>query len=120
MKLQDFLLCAVFSLALPVGQVMFKYAALYNEKLHGPLVVRLVTNYPLIGAFAWYGVTSLVWFYILTRVPLSAAYACSILGSGLVPLFAWLLFKEQLNWQFGAGYLIMLAGFVVIMLGRTA
>jgi len=120
MKLHDFLLCAVFSIALPIGQVMFKFAAIYNERLQGPLLMRLITNYPLLGAFAWYGATSLVWFYILTRVPLSLAYTCSILGSGLVPLVAWLIFKEQLSWQFAAGYALMLAGFLVIMLGRTA
>jgi len=120
LKLADFLLCAVFSIALPIGQVMFKFAALYNARQDGPLLMRMATNYPLLGAFAWYGATSLVWFYILTRVPLSSAYACSILGSGLVPIFAWLIFKEQLSWQFGAGYLLMLAGFLVIMLGRAA
>ena len=120
MKLNDFLLCAGFSIALPIGQVMFKWAAVYSERLQGPLWLRLATNYPLICAFAWYAATALVWFYILTRVPLSLAYACSVLGSGLVPLMAWLVFKEQLSWQFAAGYLLMLAGFAVVMLGKGA
>lgn len=119
MKFQDFLLCSVFSLALPAGQAMFKWAAIYNERLSGPIVWRLATNWPLLGAFAWYGMTALLWFYILTRVPLSSAYACSVLGSGLVPLVAWLVFKESLSWQFAAGYLLMLAGLLVIMLGRA-
>jgi drug/metabolite transporter (DMT)-like permease len=117
--LKDALLCAGFSLALPIGQTMFKAAALYNARLSGPLPLRLISNGPLIGAFAWYGLTALFWFYILTRVPLSLAYAFSIVGSGLVPLVAWLVFKEPLGWRFAAGYALMLLGFLVIMQGQA-
>jgi multidrug transporter EmrE-like cation transporter len=117
---KDMLLCAGFSLALPIGQTLFKFAAVTNARLSGPLVVRLATNAPLIGAFAWYGLTALFWFYILTRVPLSLAYAFSIVGSGLVPLVAWLVFKEPLDWRFAVGYLLMLTGFAVIMQGQKA
>jgi len=116
--LKDALLCAGFSLALPIGQTLFKFAAVNNARLTGPLIVRLATNLPLVGAFAWYGLTALFWFYILTRVPLSTAYAFSIVGSGLVPLVAWLVFKEPLDWRFALGYLLMLGGFAVIMQGQ--
>lgn len=118
MNLRDSLLCGGFSLALPVGQMLFKSAALYSARLDGPILMRLLTNWPLYAAFAWYGVTALMWFYILTRVPLSSAYMFSILGSGLVPLLAWFLFKEPLGWRFFAGYALMLTGFLVIMQGQ--
>ena len=114
MTLKEMLLCAGFSLALPIGQTLFKFAAVNNARLQGPLLIKLITNVPLIGAFAWYGLTALFWFYILTRVPLSTAYAFSIVGSGLVPLVAWLVFKEPLGWRMGAGYVLMLAGLAVI------
>ncbi len=119
MNVKDALLCAGFALALPIGQTLFKFAAVNNARLPGPLIVRLVTNLPLIGAFAWYGLTALFWFYILTRVPLSYAYAFSIVGSGLVPLIAWWVFKEPLGWRFAAGYALMLVGFLVIMQGQS-
>jgi len=120
MTLKEVLLCAGFSVALPIGQTLFKFAAIQNERMTGPLVMRLATNGPLIGAFAWYGLTALFWFYILTRVPLSLAYAFSIVGSGLVPLVAWVVFKEPLGWRFVVGYALMLAGFLVIMQGQRA
>jgi drug/metabolite transporter (DMT)-like permease len=116
---REALLCAGFAVALPIGQTLFKWAALYNARLGGNIVVRLASNGPLIGAFAWYGLTALFWFYILTRVPLSTAYVFSILGSGLVPLIAWLVFKEPIGWRFAAGYVLMLAGFLVIMQGQV-
>lgn len=119
MTLKDILMCVGFSLALPIGQTLFKWAAVYSERLSGPVVLRLATNGPLVAAFAWYGATALFWFYILTRVPLSTAYAFSIIGSGLVPLIAWLVFKEPLGWRFAAGYALMLLGFLVIMQGQS-
>ena len=120
MTTKDMLLCAGFSLALPIGQTLFKFAAVNQARLQGPLIVKLITNVPLIGAFAWYSLTALFWFYILTRVPLSTAYAFSIVGSGLVPLVAWLVFKEPLDWRFAAGYLLMLTGFAFIMSWQQA
>ena len=120
MTLKDALLCGGFSLAMPIGQTLFKFAAVANAKMTGPLLMRVATNLPLLGAFAWYGITALFWFYILTRVPLSTAYAFSIVGSGLVPLVAWWVFKEPLDWRFIVGYLMMLAGFAVIMQGQQA
>lgn len=120
MTWKDALLCAGFSLALPIGQTMFKAAALYHARLEGPLLNRLLVNWPLMGAFAWYGLTALFWFYILTRTPLSLAYAFSIIGSGLVPLIAWAVFKEPLGWRFAAGYLLMLSGFLLILQGQKA
>jgi drug/metabolite transporter (DMT)-like permease len=116
---KDAALCAGFALALPIGQTLFKFAAVNHARLQGSLIVKLVTNVPLIGAFAWYGFTALFWFYILTRVPLSFAYTFSIVGSGLVPLIAWLVFKEPLDWRFAAGYVLMLAGFTLIMQGQV-
>lgn len=116
---REILMCVAFAVALPVGQVMFKGAAVYNERLEGPFLLRLLQNWPLMGAFAWYGLTAVFWFYILTRVPLSNAYVFSILGSALVPLLAFLIFKEPLTWRFALGYAVMLGGFAILMSGRA-
>jgi drug/metabolite transporter (DMT)-like permease len=119
LSLKNFLLCSAFAVALPVGQMLFKWAAVYNERLTGGFPLRLFGNYPLFAAFAWYGVTALVWFYTLTRVPLSVAYPFSIIGAALVPLMAWAVFKEPLGWRFALGYLLMLAGFLVVLQGQA-
>ena len=119
MSPKDMALCSVFAVALPLGQMLFKWGAVYNERLSGPFLARVVVNYPLIGAFAWYAVTALLWFYVLTRVPLSVAYAFSLVGSCLVPLAGWLIFKEQASWTRAAGYLLMILGLGLIV-GRPA
>lgn len=120
LSLKDTVLCSVFAVALPMGQMLFKMAAIANEKLDGPIVLRLMKNLPLMGAFAWYGVTALFWFYVLTRVPLSSAYAFSMVGSALVPVMAWALFKEPLNWQMGLGFVVIFIGLVIVARARPA
>ena len=115
MTVKDMALCSVFAVALPLGQMLFKWGAIYNERLTGPFLVRVMVNWPLIGAFAWYAVTALLWFYVLTRVPLSLAYAFSLIGSCLVPLAGWLVFKEQGSWTMVAGYALMLAGLFLVV-----
>ena len=114
MKLQDWLLCAGFAVALPSGQMLFKFAAIYHERHQEPMLLRLLQNYPLWGAFAWYGVTALFWFYILTRIPLSQAYPIVILGGALVPVFAWAFFREPLSLTLLLGYALMLIGLALV------
>jgi drug/metabolite transporter (DMT)-like permease len=119
MTWREFLMCLAFAFALPIGQAMFKWAAIYSARLEGPFALKLLQNWPLMIAFGWYALTAVFWFYILTRLPLANAYVFSMLGSGLVPLIAWLIFKEQLTWQFVVGFGLMLIGFVVVMQGRA-
>ncbi|HEY8574113.1 EamA family transporter [Phenylobacterium sp.] len=115
MSPKDVLLCSAFAVVMPAGQVMFKWAAVYNEKLSGPVLKRLFSNYPLMGAGVWYAMTALLWFYILTRVPLSTAYAFALVGACLVPAMGWLVFKEQPSWTMGAGYLLIFAGLFLVV-----
>jgi uncharacterized membrane protein len=110
----DLALCLAFSLALPAGQVLFKLGAEQTRRIDGGLVAKVMLNLPLMGAFAWYGLTSLLWVYILTRAPLSVVYPFSILGAGLTPVLAMLLFRETLSLQGWLGYGVMRAGFVLV------
>jgi drug/metabolite transporter (DMT)-like permease len=111
---KDTLLLVAFAVATPLGQLLFKWASAYDAALEGSLPWRLVCNLPLMGAFGWYGLTALLWFYILTRAPLSRAYPFAILGSALAPVAIWLVFREPMTWRMVAGFPLMLAGLVVI------
>jgi drug/metabolite transporter (DMT)-like permease len=114
MDRRDAVLCGAFALALPAGQLLFKWASVEDGRIGGALPWRLMRNLPLMGALGWYGLTALIWFYILTRMPLSKAYPFSILGSGLAPLGAWLVFGSPLSWSVAAGFVLMLAGLAII------
>jgi multidrug transporter EmrE-like cation transporter len=112
---KDMILCAAFAVVMPAGQTLFKWGAVYNERLSGTFVARVLQNYPLMFAFAWYAASAILWFYILTRVPLSAAYPFALVGTALVPLIGWLVFKEPASWTMLAGYALMIAGLGLIV-----
>lgn len=112
----DIALCCAFSLTLPIGQVLFKRAALRHGETTGSLPVRVLTNVSLMIACAWYGGTALFWFVILTRVPLVAAYPFAIAGSASVPLVSSVVFKERLSRDFAAGFVLMLLGLALVVM----
>lgn len=110
MGASDLARLAAYAAMVPVGQLLFKLASLRHGELEGPILWRLLGNLPLAGAFAWYGVSAVLWLAILKRTPLSVAYPAAIVGAALVPPLAWAAFGEPLSWTLAGGYLLMLAG----------
>ena len=116
MSAANLALCIGFALSLAVGQSLFKWATLVVRD--GGLFERIVLNPALHLALGWYAATAMLWFFILTRVPLSNAYLFSIAGSALVPLAAWLIFGEATTPRFWLGYAVVLFG-LYLTLPRT-
>lgn len=107
------LLCLVFAAMLAAGQLLFKLGAgAIAARTSGTLLQSLLSPY-LVGAVALYGVTTILWVYILTRVPLSSAYPFSLLGSMLVPLLAFAVLHEPLDARYAIGFLLMCAGLAI-------
>ena len=78
------------------------------------LGLRVFGNLKVLGGFAAYGLSSLFWIVVLSKVDLSLAYPMLALNYVLVPLTAWLFLGEQvptLRWL-GAGVVII--GVVII------
>ncbi len=105
-----FLLC-VFALLLATGQVLFKVGADRVPTLRslGDLP-SLASSLSLWAAFLLYIGASLLWIYLLQRVPLSRAYAFASLAFILVPLFAWQVFGESLGPRYLVGAACIMVG----------
>ena len=84
------------------GQLILKYAIgrmnLSMEET-GPLgyYVRLFTTPIVLLGFLMYGVSSLFWLFILSKLPLSLAYPLVSMGYVLVVFFSWLLLREHIS-----------------------
>lgn len=115
MPVGDILLCAVFAVTLPVGQLLFKWAAMGRDTGRPVVGLAMLTNPRLILAGAWYGFTALFWFFVLTKVAFNLAYPFAILGSALVPVLARLVFKEPLTRAMLAGYALVFAGLALVV-----
>ena len=85
----------------------------------GPLalVIDLATRPPLLGGLACYGLSVLLWIYVLSRTEASYAYPFLGLGFVLVAVAGWLLLGEALSPQRLGATLVIVAG--VAWLART-
>lgn len=105
----------VYSLGMSGGQVLFKLAAEQTKLGPNPNFLQaLLTSGYFYVAVLLYGVLSLIWVWILTRVPLSHAYPFVVLAFVFTPAFGFLLFDEPLNLSYIAGLALILVGLGVL------
>lgn len=76
--------------------------------------IRVFSNLRVLGGFAAYGLSSLFWIVVLSKIDLSLAYPMLALNYVLVPLAAWLLLSEEVPPLRWLGIGIVVAGVIVI------
>lgn len=106
------------ALMLGGGQLLFKLAA--DRLVTGQGIGQLAASFatlPMFGALTLYGLTTVLWVYLLHGLALSRAYPFIALAFAIVPLLAWLLLDEALGPQYWIGLAIVLAGLYVIVTG---
>ena len=105
------------------GQLILKYAiGRMNLSMDetGPLgyYLKLFSTPIVLLGFFMYGLSSLVWLFILSKMPLSLAYPLVSMGYVLVVFFSWLLLREQVGWTRLMGVGVICLG--VVLLATTA
>lgn len=95
-------------LCISAGQLFFKRAALAIPD--GAGLAGWLLNGWLIMALLLYGMTTLLWVWILRHAPLHLAYPFMGLAFLMVPIMAALWMDEPLHWQSLAGGALILAG----------
>jgi drug/metabolite transporter (DMT)-like permease len=107
----NYIVLAVFTLLLVTGQIFFKYAALSlrNEPIGGA-VATLASTPTFYVAVTIYGGATLMWVWVLSRVPLSQAYPWVALATAAVPAIAVLVFHERLHSVYWLGVVLVVLG----------
>ena len=109
---------ASFAVLLAVGQVLFKKVALGVRGLPlGDGLSAILRESIFYEALTLYGLSTLLWIWLLSRIPLSQAYPWVAIGSVLVPLSAWFLFNERVAPVFWVGVMLILAGLFLTQYG---
>lgn len=99
-----FVSLTVFALLLAAGQILFKRVGITIRDQ--PLVdgLLLVAREPeFYAALALYGFSTLLWIWILSRVPLMQAYPFVAVSMAIVPLIGWFAFSERVAAVFWLG-----------------
>jgi drug/metabolite transporter (DMT)-like permease len=115
-KRRSVYLIILFTFLAATAQVMWKYATIRLGD--HPTPVMLITNVPLIGGLAVYGLGAMLMIVALKHGELSVLYPLISLSYVWVAILSVLLFDESMNPLKIAGILIIMAG--VGVLGRGA
>ncbi|OXS54095.1 hypothetical protein B1A99_28100 [Cohnella sp. CIP 111063] len=99
---------------LVVGQIMWKIGLDRLGGLHPHNALQVAASPWILSGVLLYGLATLLWLAVLSRLPLSAAYPLQSLAYVFALLLAWLLLGEAIppNRWIGAG--IIVAGAFVI------
>lgn len=95
-------------LAICIGQILFKRAALEIEQLDGWFHFRVLLIISM--AFFVYGGATLMWIHLLRTVALTIAYPLMALSFVAVPVLSWWLIDEQLKASTVLGGIIIVIG----------
>jgi drug/metabolite transporter (DMT)-like permease len=117
MNQTNILVCIGCAVAVAAGQVLMKVASSsWNES--GLLATRTLSW--LLLAFSVYGISSLVWIYVLRHVPLSQAYPLMSITFLLVPIAGALFFAEKFDWINIGSSLLIMAGISLASFARSS
>ena len=101
-------LCVV---GISLGQMLFKKAA--QSITVTTAWQHWVFNGWLIAALALYGITTLVWIWVLRHAPLHLAYPFMGLAFLIVPCLGWLFLGEPIHIQTIVGGSLILIGIAI-------
>lgn len=110
-----------FTSMLAVGQLMFKHVGLsiQGQSLVDGLLMS--ARQPMLYvALVIYGLSTALWIWILSRVPLAVAYPWVAVGVAIVPILGWWFFDERLNVTFWMGVCLILIGIVITQYASIA
>ncbi len=95
------------------GQMLLKAGA------HGRVQWLEFVNWQVFAGLSGYAVSTLLWMYCLSKLPLRVVYPYTALTFVLVVAGAVLIFNERAGWRAGAGTALVLAGLLMIMSDRS-
>lgn len=103
-------------LALAVGQLLFKATAMAWAADRTLLSVRVLSR--LLPSLVVYGLATLAWIWVLQTVPLRTAYPFMALAFAIVPLGAYLVFKETITLTYWVGTVFIMIGVIITATAR--
>ncbi|ATA61465.1 EamA family transporter [Geobacillus stearothermophilus] len=111
MNASNWLWIGLNTVLLVTGQFLWKYGMMHRSFEPDVLsIIKLLLSPWILLGLIIYGAATVVWLFILSRVPLSIAYPLQSTAYVLAVVGAYVLFGEPLSW-------VKIAGVILIMLG---
>jgi drug/metabolite transporter (DMT)-like permease len=107
----------VYALGLSLGQVFFKLSAQsVDSKSSVAFVTSLMTSIHFYIAMGVYALITILWIWILTRVPLNQAYPFVGLAFVFTPALGVVVFGESIDLRYVVGVVFVLVGAGLIVM----
>ncbi|MBF87898.1 MAG: hypothetical protein CMJ14_07855 [Pelagibacterales bacterium] len=112
-----------FAFLMSTGQMLFKKTAIsitnLSKEIGDPVgiiesIFRAIQIPWFYMALLTYGLATILWLYILQRIPLSVAYPFTALAMIIVPIFSVFLFEEKLTYSYFMGSILVISGIAII------
>lgn len=106
-----------FSAILACGQLLFKHASAAVDERGGAIgIISQILLQPgfWIGG-SLYAAATVLWIWLLSRIPLSIAYPISAFSFVIVPILSWFLFSEPISIRYWVGLSLIIVGVLVIV-----
>lgn len=111
-KRRSLVLVIAFTVLAATAQVLFKFGTVRLNQ--NPSLIGLLTNFPLIGGLALYGVGSAMMVIALRHGELSFLYPLISLSYVWVAILSVVVFQEEMNPYKIAGIGVIIAGVAVM------
>jgi drug/metabolite transporter (DMT)-like permease len=98
-------------LALVLGQLLFKFSAMSLSENEN--IFSLRNSWSFIAAIFLYGVTSIVWVWVLKKAELGRIYPIMAMAFLLVPLGSYFFFGERFSSQYFIGVFLIVLGIAI-------
>lgn len=111
-------LFAIISIVLgAVAQFCLKMGVMRSEfdsHIQPEKIPGLLLDVWFLSGIAAYGLSMIIWLYVLSRLELSKAYPLVSIGYILTTAMACIWLGESLNWQKSAGIILIICGVFLI------
>lgn len=110
--LVSYLLILLNTLILVSGQFLWKFGMVNKEDSFSSIgdIIKLLFSPYIITGLTMYGFATVLWLFILTRVPLSVAYPLQSLAYVFAVFGAFFVFNEPLSMMKITGVLMIMIG----------
>ena len=112
------LLNALAQILLKAGMKNFSNIDLKNNVIQ--TFVSIAINPYIICGFISYGISILLWLWVLSKVDVSYAYPFQALGYIVVTILAWLIFQENINLTRIIALIFITLGLIILALSARA
>lgn len=106
-----YLLALVCVIGIAAGQILFKMSSISLQKSGSWLDIQTLTV--LFSAFALYGLTTVLWVYILQKADLGKIYPLMAFAFAIVPIGSHFFFGERFQPQYFLGIAMIIMGIML-------